>query len=448
MPELNPNINHSNAFNKYMEIKKTGKDISENDINAIVKAGKLKDSEVKEIIKDIYSDKDFSKNEMKMVLALSVASDENLVENFKKTEKDFSPSSTAVSDLFEKGAKKLFNEAIDNSISENDFTSFGKFKAPNIGKQVSKILDKELEKFEGSAQKNDCIKSVLNKLGYDTTNLNIDEIQVSKLKKETNMDWSMLNKNSILDLSPEELNKLSEKFKDKALIVQGGHTYVFAGFKIDEKTGKKSILLKDANDDFAKPIEKDFNKNDLQSLRLYIPEAIGKSDNRQERFIRKDIRNNEVRATENDKDENGKTTQSFEVRKLMALMGDPRDRETLKKLVSLSEAKDINGIIELLKNHQPSIDFSNNKSEIESFILKMNTKIIGKDNKPTSMFNELLKLSDRHAVHIGKITKEEQYNYQAGIRYSDVDLNQYFFKTDTKTMYKSLQKLINGDEGC
>ena len=66
-----------------------------------------------------------------------------------------------------------------------------------------------------------------------------------------------------------------------------------------------------------------------------------------------------------------------------------------------------------------------------------------KTDHGNSLLDEMKWLNDNG----GKWTNSK-VNYNVGVMYSDIDLSDYFTKTNTKDIYKNFQDLLAGKEGC
>lgn len=143
-----------------------------------------------------------------------------------------------------------------------------------------------------------------------------------------------------------------------------------------------------------------------------------------------------VKHEVNSLDRQDKSGESFNIRKLLVLVGDKGQTSVSRKIFEAIEKKDLQSLVNLLTENGISLQ----PQEAKAFISMMNSKVRGENGQQTSMLDSLKNLSNRSA--------SEQAKYLNGVEYSDISLKDYFTKTNPQTIFNTFQDMIHGRDGC
>lgn len=453
-----------NKFNAYKADNNLDKQELK-DIIEYVKNNKLSESEIKEIVSEIYKDKVVDNDEKKFLLALGYGScygnDSNAVNLVAKTEKDFSPNNTAVSELFEKGFGKAKAQNSPGAVvvGENN----NNFEAnPDYKKTHEEKIDLAAEQFANNtalftdaSQKTNCIKNVFEsvniiKPGDDKTEIP-EKITTKSLEKITGEKWKEMNFNDLDKLKESANDKDQRKdFKD-AVAVIGNHTYKVVGL---EAGGKIHLEDPSEKDKDGSNKEMTISLDDLgPSFKIFTKSKTDDNNTSEKMDVKKTIDKDFNKATEPKtfSDKQDKTGESFEIRKLLSLLGNPNDKESFEKIARFVNDNDVKGLQNFLKENNINLD----ESELQAFITKMTTKL----ENGSTMIEEMKKLNDKtkvsegtginlNALGTGKSWTDSKKNYQVAVQFSEISLKDFFTTTSAEDLYKSFQLMQQGKEGC
>jgi hypothetical protein len=451
----------SGFTDKYLQLKNGG--LEKNEIHELKKDivyGNNNLQELNKLKNEILKDGRIDEDEAKLIVTIGFSLDENSANQVRQHLS--SPTNEYITQLFDMG-KKAGKNAVDTYRKDHDIKAKIRDTVDSIAKgvddlfgtslseivdnseeavkvnnqEVLKKLDDTLKKLKDSAQKNDCITQALKTLKVidDTKNFKSERVTEEFLEQNTTVkNWDAIELRNYNDAGARNLLQGHE---NKALVVLGSHTYVFKGFNKDGKlivsdpSSNNKILHVDRNNP-SLTVFVQGNGDGKATKDTRFMEKIAKSyDN----FIR--FYSNDKNKTINYSDNIDKTGESFEIRKLLLLMGDPSNRITANKIFDAVSKNDLNALKEVLASKNINID----NQELRAFISVMNTPI--KTEHGNSMLDEMKWLNDNG----GKWTTNK-VRYNVGIMYSDVNLADYFTKTKPEDVYKNFKDILEGKQGC
>lgn len=455
----------SGFTNKYLQLKNNGlsnedlhqlkKDIVYNDKgNSLKEVNKLKN----EILKDGKIDDD----EAKLLVTVGFSLDESTANEVKQHLS--SPTNKYITELFDMG-KKAGKEAVETYSTNHNIKAGIRDNVDSIAKGIDsflgtsvssvvdnaeeavkvnnqgvvKKLDDTLKKLQDSAQKNDCVKDSLSEVGFKNVNVKSERVTEKFLKEATGKNWDAIE---LRNYNTDASKNLLKGEEGKALVVVGAHTYVFKGFddkgnlRVTDPSSKnqdgksKSLVIAKDNPGMTVFVQGKGDGKTTGDVRF-----MDKTAKTYDNFVK--FYTNDKNTTINYSDKTDKTGESFEVRKLLLLIGDPSNKATANKIFDAIGKNDLNGLKLALSSKKIKID----DQELKAFMTVMNTPMKTEHGK--SMLDEMKWLND----NAGQWTTSKT-RYNVGIAYSDVNLADYFTKTKPEDVYKNFQDILEGKQGC
>ncbi len=339
------------------------------------------------------------------------------------------------------GAESVSNTLNDLSLSDNVEKNIDSI----VKSQSSEMSQSNVARFIGTkvgTVKKDydvkasdlvnCVKHSLDTMGFARSTKisdSADDVSESSLEKMTNKKWDGFDfsKTSTSDAKDFLAGK-----EGKALVTDGGHAYVFKGLN---KDGSLSVL--DATINKMKTLSKD-NTN----LTVFVQ---GKADGDKTSTAKGDVKSfKDINSLSNinsvDKT-NGKTNESWEIRKFLVLMGDQTESSSVKTIASAIKIDDVGKLKSELNKKGIKLD----DREIKALSTVLNARIKDETGKTTTMIDKFVQLNAKSGVG--------QNNYMKAIEYTNLDLGDYFSSVTrpvdkAQSMNDVFKDIMKGKKGC
>lgn len=445
--------------------------------NLIVNAGSNPQA-VQALKNEIMQDGRLDDEEKKLLLTIGFSSDESTLNEIKS---HLSPASDdSISSLLEKGFKERgqavnkyraenpnISTVRDNASSAtNSVIGFLKEYTPDVVRQgVNKVIgrdntrdslrvnntteaaiykdDKTMSRFFNednmrilsSAEKRDCVNSALKAVGIVAKNSGSIEINEGNLKKITGKPWDAINVAHYKD-NPAKMADLLKGQEGKAIVVVGNHTFVYQG-----RDPQGNIKVTDPSEHNVKRL---INK-DNPSATVYVQKDVGKggdgadsnkASNQSAAVGFNAFKASNDKAQVNSADRADKSGESYNIRKLMVLLGDKSQSPTNQKIFAAIENGNLGELQRLLRNQGINIQ----DQEMKAFMNVMNAPVKEPNGKTTTILNDLKSLSSKSPA--------ERAQYLNGVEFSDINLKDYFTKTNPQTIHSTLHDILCGRDGC
>ncbi|MEK7433367.1 MAG: hypothetical protein AABZ74_09570 [Cyanobacteriota bacterium] len=346
-----------------------------------------------------------------------------------------------------KGAEKAFDDMSLPDDKEKDIkldsmigAKAGGLEAANFStlKKIN-VSSNTYEKKE--AARANCVIDSLHEIGFkDTKKTGVINVKPELLEEMTGKPWTAID---VASSKKDSLNKILDGKDSKALVTDGGHAYVLKS--IDQKTGNLNVYDASAKKD--KVLNKDnthvsvFVQGKVNNLDgVKFGKAIDDKDVQLFGGVNKLKNMNSVDKTE------GKNNESWELRKMFTMMGDPNKSADVQKIRNAVVSGDDSSLKSVLDSNKINISDRERKAMIS--VLK--AKIPDSNGSVTTMADKFLKLSK--GMGNAEFT-DKQNNYLKAVQYSNVDLNKYFSSSENeveraKNMSVVMKNIEEDGEGC
>jgi len=291
------------------------------------------------------------------------------------------------------------------------------------------------------AARANCVIDSLHEIGFkDTKKTGVINVKPELLEEMTGKPWTAID---VASSKKDSLNKILNGKDSKALVTDGGHAYVLKS--IDQKTGNLNVYDASAKKD--KVLNKDnthvsvFIQGKVNNLDgVKFGKAIDDKDVQLFGGVNKLKNMNSVDKTE------GKNNESWELRKMFTMMGDPNKSADVQKIRNAVVSGDDSSLKAVLDSNKINISDRERKAMLS--VLK--AKIPDSNGSVTTMADKFLKLSK--GMGNAEFT-DKQNNYLKAVQYSNVDLNKYFSSSENeveraKNMSVVMKNIEEDGEGC
>lgn len=338
-------------------------------------------------------------------------------------------------DWARKGANWVMGR--DNSKSEVKFFDTAQASIYNDAKTMNRFFNEENLRVLSASERTDCVDNALRSVGVITNKQNLGSVEINEgsLKKMTGKDWDAVNVAHYKN-NPNQMKSLLNGQEGKAILTVGAHTFVFQGF---DTQGNLKVT-----DPSERNIPRLINK-DNPSATVFIQKENGKGgDGAKSNKASNEaaaVGFNTFKANNNDSkinsaDRADRSGESFNIRKLLVLVGDKGQASVSRKIFEAIEKNDLQTLVDTLTSNGISLQ----PQEAKAFINMMKTKVKSEDGKQTNMLDALKNLGNQSA--------SAQAKYLNGVEYSDISLKDYFTKTNPQTIFNTFQDMIHGRDGC
>ncbi len=256
-------------------------------------------------------------------------------------------------------------------------------------------------------------------------------INEGNLKNITGKNWDGVNVSTYAN-NPTKMKQMLTGQEGKAIVTVGSHTFVFRGFDTqgnlkvtDPSEGDKARLINKNNPSASVFIQKtDDNKGGDGALtNMANGQATAKGLN--------EFRRTNTPQQINSADRADHSGESYNVRKLLVLMGDDSQKPVKKEL--FTEMKKSPPDINKMKSILTKAGISLEAQEIGAF----STKMRASGGAMMQKFEQLDNMS-----------KAQKSSYLNGVEYSDISLKDYFTRVSTTTIANTFEAMIQGKDGC
>ena len=257
------------------------------------------------------------------------------------------------------------------------------------------------------------------------------------LKKITGKDWDAMEVAHYKN-NPSKMKSLLEGQEGKAIVKVGFHTFVYQG--LDNKGNLK--VTDPSENNVARLISKD-----NPSATVFVQKVNGKGGDGAESNVASTQKAakgfNAFKAANtpeniNSADRADKSGESFNVRKLLVLLGDKDQKGAANKI--FDELKKPNPNINVLKAVLNSSGIKLENQEIQAFATMMKKPVKAESGRSTTMLEQFAKIAEK--------PNSERANYLNGVEYSDISLKDYFTRVEPQNIANTLQGMIKGCDGC
>lgn len=413
----------SNRFvSDYRNFKKSGDKLDANELrqlsNLIVNAQGNPEA-VKALQKEIMSDKVLDDDEKKLLLTIGFSTDSEDLQQIKSNL--MPPSDEAISKLLDKGFQQR-SQAVQRYRTENPNVSqvrdtaadaantvvgaIKSFTPDFVRKGANAIMGRDntrssarvnttteaaiysdnntMNRFFNetnlrnlsAAERTDCVKNVLGAVGFkNAKNVGSAEINEASLKRMTGAEWDGVNVAHYKN-NPSQLKNILNNQEGKAVVTVGAHTYTFKGL---DNNGNLKV-----SDPSQGNIERTINK-DNAAASVFIRKINGKGGDGAvtnnasgeaaavgfNAFVDKN-KSSKI----NSSDTADRSGESFNVRKLLVLMGDKSQVSAKNKIFDALETKNLSALQSALKASGINLQ----DQEAGAFMTKMTTRVDKKDD--------------------------------------------------------------------
>lgn len=340
-------------------------------------------------------------------------------------------------DWLRRGANYVMGR--DNTKAEAKFFNTGEAAIYNDQRTMNRFFNESNLSILSASERTDCVNNALHSIGVVTKKQNLGSVEINEasLKRMTGKEWDSVNVAHYKN-DNAKMRDLLRGQEGKAIVVVGSHTFVFQGF--DPKGNLK------VTDPSENNIPRLINK-DNQSATVYIQKVDGKggdgavsnkASNQAAAVGFNTFKDRNSTDRINSADRSDRTDESYNIRKLLVLVGDKGQKQLTDKVFDAIQRKDVNSLKSLLDNAGVTLQ----PQELRAFITMMNSNVRGEDGKSTTMLDALKELTNKPN------NNSAQAKYLNGVEYSDISLKDYFTKTNPQTIYNTFQDMIHGRDGC